>query len=91
MSAALDMKLVVFLLILCAGGSAVTAAVKPNVALFLADDPGQRDLGCYGSTFHDTPNLDRLAKSGMKFTQAYAACPVCPRMPAVPQTRDASR
>ncbi|MSU37359.1 MAG: sulfatase, partial [Pedosphaera sp.] len=42
-----------------------------------ADDLGQRDLGCYGSTFYDTPNLDRLAKEGMKFTQAYAACPVC--------------
>ncbi len=53
------------------------AADRPNVVIFLADDLGQRDLGCYGSTFHDTPNLDRMAKEGMKFTQAYAACPVC--------------
>lgn len=52
-------------------------AGKPNVIVFLADDLGQRDLGCYGSTFYDTPNLDRLAREGMKFTQAYAACPVC--------------
>lgn len=44
---------------------------------FLADDLGQRDLGCYGSTFYETPNLDRLAKEGARFTDAYAACPVC--------------
>ncbi len=50
---------------------------RPNVIIFLADDLGARDLGCYGSTFYDTPNLDRLAGQGMKFTQAYAACPVC--------------
>ena len=52
-------------------------ATRPNVIIFLADDLGARDLGCYGSTFYDTPNLDRLAGQGMKFTQAYAACPVC--------------
>jgi len=50
---------------------------KPNFVFFLVDDLGWRDLGCYGSTFHDTPNLDRLAASGMRFTDAYAACPVC--------------
>lgn len=53
------------------------ATSRPNVVVFLADDLGQRDLGCYGSLFYDTPNLDRLAKDGMKFTQAYAAGPVC--------------
>ncbi len=50
---------------------------KPNIVFFLADDLGQRDLGCYGSTFYETPNLDRLAKDGARFTDAYAACPVC--------------
>ena len=50
---------------------------KPNIVFFLADDLGQRDLGCYGSTFYETPNLDRLAREGAKFTAAYAACPVC--------------
>ena len=55
----------------------VSAADRPNVVIFLADDLGQRDLGCYGSSFYDTPNLDRMARAGMKFTQAYAACPVC--------------
>lgn len=53
------------------------ADTRPNIVIFLADDLGQRDLGCYGSTFHETPHLDRLAKEGARFTQAYAACPVC--------------
>jgi len=53
------------------------AATKPNIVFFLADDLGQRDLGAYGSTFYETPNLDRLAREGARFTGAYAACPVC--------------
>ena len=51
---------------------------KPaNIVFILADDLGQRDLGCYGSRFYETPNLDRLAAEGSRFTDAYAACPVC--------------
>src|SRR5438046_2855072 len=50
---------------------------RPNIVFILADDLGQRDLGCYGSTFYETPNLDVLARSGMRFTDAYAACNVC--------------
>ena len=50
---------------------------KPNVVLIVADDLGWRDLGCYGSTFHKTPHIDRLAKNGARFTDFYAACPVC--------------
>jgi arylsulfatase A-like enzyme len=50
---------------------------QPNIVFFLADDLGQRDLACYGSTFYETPNLDRLAREGARFTDAYAACPVC--------------
>jgi arylsulfatase A len=53
------------------------ADAPPNVVLFLIDDLGQRDLGCYGSTFYKTPNIDRMAKEGLKFTDFYAACPVC--------------
>ncbi|MGE0606863.1 MAG: sulfatase-like hydrolase/transferase [Pirellulales bacterium] len=45
--------------------------------MILADDLGWADLGCYGSKFHRTPRLDRLAAEGRRFTQAYAACPVC--------------
>lgn len=50
---------------------------KPNILFILIDDLGWRDLTCYGSTFYETPHLDRLADSGMRFTDAYAACPVC--------------
>jgi arylsulfatase A len=50
---------------------------KPNVLLILADDFGWRQLGCYGSTFYKSPNIDKLASEGMRFTDAYAACPVC--------------
>src|ERR1700754_1365543 len=49
----------------------------PNIVVFLVDDLGQRDLGCYGSTFYETPHIDQLAADGMKFTQAYSNCPVC--------------
>lgn len=53
------------------------AAPKPNFIFFLIDDLGRNDLGCYGSKFYRTPNLDRMASQGMKFSDAYAACPVC--------------
>ncbi|MBO0697797.1 MAG: sulfatase-like hydrolase/transferase, partial [Zavarzinella sp.] len=48
-----------------------------NVVLIVADDLGWADLGCYGSKYHRTPSLDRLAANGLRFTQAYAAAPVC--------------
>lgn len=49
---------------------------QPNIVLILADDLGWSDLGCYGADLHSTPHLDRLAREGMRFTQAYAM-PVC--------------
>jgi arylsulfatase A-like enzyme len=49
----------------------------PNIIFILIDDMGWRDLGCFGSTFYETPNIDKLAAAGMRFTSAYAACPVC--------------
>jgi arylsulfatase A-like enzyme len=49
---------------------------KPNVVIILVDDLGWADLGCYGSKFHRTPNVDKLAAAGLRFTDAYA-CPVC--------------
>lgn len=55
----------------------VEAASRPNFIVILVDDLGWADLGCYGSRFHRTPNTDRLAAEGMRFTQAYSACPVC--------------
>lgn len=50
---------------------------KPNSLFILIDDLGWKDLGCYESTFYETPNLDRLAAEGVRFTNAYAASPVC--------------
>ena len=50
---------------------------KPNIVFFLADDLGWTGLRSFGSDFYETPNLDRLADEGMKFTNAYAACTVC--------------
>ena len=50
---------------------------QPNIVFFLVDDLGWGDLGCYGNTFHETPNIDRLAREGMRFSQAYAGAPVC--------------
>ncbi len=49
---------------------------KPNFLFILVDDMGWKDAGCFGSDFYETPNLDRLASQGMKFTNAYASCPV---------------
>ena len=51
--------------------------VQPNIIFILIDDLGWRDLSCYGSPFYEPPHLDRLATEGMRFTDAYAACPVC--------------
>jgi arylsulfatase A-like enzyme len=50
---------------------------RPNIVLIVIDDLGWADLGCYGCTYHETPNLDALARRGTRFTDAYAACPVC--------------
>ena len=50
---------------------------RPDVVCIVADDLGWRDLGCYGSPFYETPTLDRLAREGTRFTDAYAASPVC--------------
>jgi len=59
----------------CATGSAPEA--PPNIIYLLADDLGYAELGAYGQTLIRTPNLDRLAADGMKFTQHYAGSPVC--------------
>ena len=53
------------------------ASERPNIIFFLVDDLGQRDVGCYGSQFHETPAIDQLAREGMLFTDAYATCHVC--------------
>ena len=62
------------LLALCISWSLVA---RTNVVFFLADDLGWADLGCYGSDFYETPNIDRLAADGLRFTDAYAAAHSC--------------
>ncbi len=68
-------SLVALGLVLLAGPA--KSADKPNVLFILVDDFGSRDLGCYGSEVYETPNMDRLAASGAKLTQAYVAYPRC--------------
>ena len=72
---------------------APAAAGLPNIIMILADDLGWGDLGCYGHPTIRTPNLDRMALEGMRFTQCYSAAPVCTpsrvalltgRLPSVP-------
>ena len=53
------------------------AETKPNFLFILVDDLGWADVAVNGSTFYETPNIDRLASQGMRFTNGYAACPVC--------------
>jgi len=76
------------LYLLCGVWAAMTAAPvsraedlpsseRTNIVVILADDLGWSDLGCYGSTFYETPHLDQMARDGVRFTDAYAACPVC--------------
>ncbi|MEJ5340741.1 MAG: sulfatase [Thermogutta sp.] len=69
------------LLALVCGGDAYLANAgedgRWNVVLFVVDDLGWADLGCYGSQFYETPHVDRLAAEGMRFLDAYSACQVC--------------
>lgn len=68
-------RILTTLLILFLGG--IVQAKSPNIVFFLVDDLGWSDVGCYGSTFHETPHIDQLAKDGLRFTDAYATCHVC--------------
>ena len=65
----------------CVGVSGLVSdkasAQRPNIIFILADDLGWTELGCYGNTFNETPNLDELVRRGTRFTDAYAAAPVC--------------
>lgn len=70
------MRIWIMLLAMMFGGVCL-GAEKPNIVFILVDDLGWMDLGCYGSDYYETPHIDRLAKEGLKFTDAYAACAVC--------------
>ena len=69
--------LIILLSLLLSCQSDPEEPVAPNIIIFLVDDMGWTDLGCYGSDFYETPHIDRLAKRGVKFTNAYSACTVC--------------
>ena len=71
------MKSIQALIITLLGCATLNAADKPNIILILADDLGYGDLGCYGATALKTPNLDRLAKEGLRFTDAHATSATC--------------
>src|SRR5262245_27618652 len=58
-------------------GFAAGSRKQPNVVIILADDLGYGDLGCYGQQKIKTPNLDKMARQGLRFTQAYAGSTVC--------------
>ena len=64
-------------LVLAVAVSVPAADRPPNVVVVLVDDLGWMDLGCQGSDFYQTPNIDRLAATGMRFTDGYASCAVC--------------
>jgi arylsulfatase A-like enzyme len=61
----------------CASAPPAEESRPPNVIFLLVDDMGYADVGVYGNTYHLTPNIDRLAAEGMRFTDAYAAAPNC--------------
>lgn len=67
----------VFLSLLLASFGGAAENPRLNIVFILIDDMGWTDLGCYGSDYYETPNVDRLAQQGMKFTDAYAASCVC--------------
>lgn len=65
---------------------AVEKSTPPNVILIVVDDMGWMDLSCQGSDYYKTPNIDRIAQEGMRFTNGYAACAVCSPTRAALQT-----
>ena len=67
----------IFLLGLCLCLAQALSARAPNIIFILADDLGYGDLGCYGQDKIRTPNVDRIANEGMKFTAHYSGSPVC--------------
>ena len=70
-------SIAVFCFGLCAVQLYAVDAPRMNVVFILIDDLGWSDLGCYGSEYYQTPNIDRLAREGMRFTDGYSACNVC--------------
>ncbi len=64
-------------IVMAATSPAMAQPQRPNIVFLLIDDMGWPDVACYGHPFHETPHIDRLCRQGMKFTDFYAATPVC--------------
>jgi arylsulfatase A len=74
----MTMRCTFLLVLLCATtATAAEQAGRPNIVVILADDLGWHDLRSYGNPWHDTPNLDRLAREGTRFNAGYSAAPIC--------------
>ncbi len=73
----LNIALFVALLLWPLAGQAIAEPIQPNIVLIFADDLGYGDVGCYGATKVKTPNIDRLASEGRRFTDAHSASAVC--------------
>lgn len=71
------LRLTLFLLPIALLSGSLVAKSKPNIVFILADDLGLKDLSIEGSTYYETPHIDRIAKEGMRFTHGYATCQVC--------------
>ena len=80
------MIILISLLVLTLLTPSTHASPQTNIILILVDDLGWMDLSCQGSSYYETPNLDRLAAQGMRFTNAYAASAVCSPTRAAVQT-----
>lgn len=85
------MRLAIVFLVWFFAAKAAAADAPPNVVFILADDLGWTDLACYGSDFHETPHLDRLAREGVRFTHAYAMSVCTPSRAAILSGRHAAR
>lgn len=70
-------RLMILLAAICSAAFGAVMTDHPNVVFFLVDDMGWVDSSCYGSKLYETPNLDRLVKEGVRFTQAYSTHPRC--------------
>jgi arylsulfatase A-like enzyme len=77
MRASLSLALLVAFTSLFGTAGRAAAQDKPNIILIFADDLGYADVGCYGAKGFKTPNLDKMAKEGIRFTSFYTGCSVC--------------
>jgi len=82
-------KFIISALLFMAGS--ISAAERPNVVIFFTDDQGTLDVNCYGATDLHTPNMDKLAETGVRFTQAYAHTVCCPSRAALLTGRHPNR